>query len=274
MKIESNYGVTSVINNVEKLEQYLEKSLRKFSNKLDIADEDDFVEDYVATLFDEANNKLYCGYNAMECNFSFGLFFAFADGNEVESVSDDIDVDNVIAAFVDFFNGGTQWTSLFEEGAIVTGEAPTQKSAIKIKYKLEKSIEVHGDQVEHLEETFDSEDEVKAALQEAYSGTCCPECSSHQFEANNFIVPYAKASIYREVVKKGFFGSKYENEHVADTWIALDPYLNHGGMFDAGYLRCKNCGWEVTTNQDSDVAGNLLAGAIATWGALSARGSR
>jgi len=116
---------------------------------------------------------------------------------------------------------------------------------ISFEYENRQTKELHGNNAIEENYDFSTEKELKKTIKRIFKNYQCPNCGGHKMDGNRLIVEIGKIKFFREVIEKGFFGSKYVSKHDKDVWRIYNIYLKRSGFLTpAGFIRCKSCKWE------------------------------
>ncbi len=119
--------------------------------------------------------------------------------------------------------------------------------SVSITFKDQKSAELYGHQAEVTDNDFASKSDLKDRVHQVFEHFECPNCGGHKVKGDNIIAEIGKVTMFEEVHKKGMFGKgKYVNEKSGTYWRLYNLYPQPSGILQsAGYLRCKDCKWEL-----------------------------
>ncbi|CAN2044177.1 conserved hypothetical protein [Candidatus Magnetomoraceae bacterium gMMP-1] len=116
---------------------------------------------------------------------------------------------------------------------------------INFHYKTRATEEKHGKNAIESSSDFSSKKDLKNAIKHAFNNFECPICGGHRMDSSKIIVEIGKVRFFKQVKKKGLFGSKYVDKHDRNVYRIHRIYLEPSAFLSpAGYIRCKSCKWE------------------------------
>lgn len=125
---------------------------------------------------------------------------------------------------------------------------------IKFEYKEKDMKEVHGRTETRGNTDYNKKTELKKEIKNIFKNYECPNCGGHRVNGDGVVVEIGRVRFFREVKKKGMFGTKYVDKHDRDVYRIYTIYLESDGFLSAaGYLRCKSCKWEQKGKKKTQV---------------------
>lgn len=121
------------------------------------------------------------------------------------------------------------------------------KGTMNIKYNLEERKVDKAFIHKSLDEDrcFKSRMVLEKTIRLLFKKIECPDCGGHIISGNKVVIEIGKVKLYKEIKKKGVFGTKIKESYLRTIYFLYRIDLSPGGIIlSGGFLKCKFCKWE------------------------------